>query len=1109
MPSESHPLPWTLFRIARFWAIAASLAASSPATANDFFEARIRPVLAEHCQSCHGAEKQKADLRLDSRAFLLKGGESGPAIVPGNPESSLLLKAISHSDPDLAMPPKKPRLADSVIADFTTWIRDGAPWPATPTETASSTKDSFNLDSRKDRLPWIWRTPQRQSLPKVSGPAPTTDIDHFIRASLDAARLSPSAPVDPSTWLRRVHFTLTGLPPSRDALHAFLADPSPQRRREVVDQLLASPAYGERWARHWLDLVRYAESRGHEFDYAIANAWQYRDYVVRAFNSDLPYDRFVAEHIAGDLLPPRLNPNTGANESVLATGWAFLGEETHSPVDIRQDECERLDNKVDVLSKTFLGLTVSCARCHDHKFDAITQRDYYALSGFISAANYRQVRFETMVRHEQIAADLEKIRRNHAPKVAAQWATALRPGVQQAAIQLLDAFTLRTGGQVANPPPAGWTHQLEVAAANPSHPLHLFAKLPGAARTADPNQFASLLPTAQPSTGSNALPAGARIIADFTRPGITPWKTDGPTFGTAPLAAGSLVLNPASTNHPVTVAITTAASRDPFWNRLSLAPGTEPDGGGLGAHQRSGRMVRTPRVPLDSGRIHYLIRGKARIYAAVDAHLMLAGPLHGGLVTTQDAGPTPRWLTHDLTAYAGHRAHFEFGPDGDHPLDVLMVVESTVTPTFQPIPQWRPNGSPTSLAALASAFQQDLLRSLDLLAANELAKSPELAPLAAWILDHPDLFGTASLVTTDTFIAARKDLEALAGTTPWTSATAPSLFDGTGTDEHLLIRGKHTRPGTLAPRSLPTAFGLPAVQDPNSSGRLELARQLISPNNPLVARVIVNRVWQHLFGRGLVPTPDNFGYLGERPTHPELLDHLAWQFIHEDHWSLKQLIRRLVQTDTFAMGSTATDIAASADRDPSNRLWHRIPVRRLEGEVIRDSILAVSGRLNPATGGPPVPIHLTPFHDGRGRPDKSGPLDGDGRRSLYGAVRRNFLPAMLVAFDFPTPFSTMGRRNRTNVPGQSLVLRNDPFVHEQAHTWATRFLQSTPGSADEDRIRLLFASAFARIPATEESESCRESLTELRKLHGNGNEVDVWSDFCHALFNANEFIFLP
>ena len=1073
------------------------------ASETEFFEQRIRPVLVEHCQSCHGPEKQKGDLRLDSRASLLKGGETGPAVIPGNPDASLLLKAISHADPELAMPPRKARLADPIPSDFAQWIRDGATWPAGSAEPVATAKETFDLNSRKARLPWIWQTPQRQSVPAVAGPAPATDIDHFIRARLDAARLRPAAPVDPATWLRRVHFTVTGLPPSREALQTFLSDPTPERRRQVVDQLLASPAYGERWARHWLDLMRYAETRGHEFDFAIANAWQYRDYLIRAFNADLPYDRFVAEHVAGDLLPPRLNPTTGANESVLATGWAFLGEEAHSPVDIRQDECERLDNKVDVLSKSFLGLTVSCARCHDHKFDAITQRDYYALSGFISAASYRQVRFETMLEHEQVVSELDRIRRSHAPKVAAEVASLLRPGVQRTANQLLAALALRQRGTLATNLPPGWTNQLQIAASDPAHPLHVFATLP--ATTGATDLFSNSVPASDPV----GLPTGARVIADFTRTNANPWKTDGPTFGTGPLVAGSVLLNPANTNQPVSIAAYTSASRDPFWNRLSLAPGTEPDGGGLGAHQRAGRMIRTPRVPLESGRIHYLLRGKARVYAAVDAHIMLGGPLHGRLVAHFNAGPSPRWVSHDLTPYAGHRAHFEFGPDGDAPLDVLLVVESTETPAFKALPAWKSAGNPTSLAAMAAKFQSDLESTLNHLASGRLTGSPELAPLAAWMVSHPDLFEAPSPVNSPALAAAGRDLDPLAAATRWTSATAPSLFDGTGTDEYLLIRGKPTRPGALTPRSLPSAFGLPAVQDPNSSGRLDLARQLTDPANPLVARVIVNRVWQHLFGRGLVPTPDNFGYLGERPTHPELLDHLAWQFIHQDHWSLKQLIRRLVGTDAFAMGSVATDTAVTSERDPTNLLWHRIPVRRLEAEAIRDSILAVSGRLNPAAGGPPIPIHLTSFHDARGRPDRSGPLDGDGRRSVYGAVRRNFMPSMLVAFDFPTPFSTMGRRNRTNVPGQSLVLRNDPFIHQQAREWATRLLQSTAGAPDDDRIQRLFETAFARKPATDEVESSRESLTELRKLHGHGNDVDVWSDFCHALFNANEFIFLP
>jgi mono/diheme cytochrome c family protein len=1077
-------------------AVSSNAIAAAPAGL-EFFEQRIRPMLAEHCIECHGPEKQKGGLRVDSRTSLLHGGENGPAMVPGKPEASLLLKAISHSDRELAMPSKKPRLPQPVIEDITRWIREGAPWPASD-PTPSPTKAGFDLGARKQRLPWIWQTPRRQPIPTVPGTQAGTDIDQFIRARLANAGLQPALPTDDATWLRRAHFTITGLPPTRAELQAFISNTAPDRRAQAVDQLLASPHYGERWARHWMDLVRYAETRGHEFDFPVANAWLYRDYLIRAFNNDVPYERLVTEHLAGDLVAPRLNPATGANESVLATAWAFLGEETHSPVDIRQDECERVDNKVDVLSKTFLGLTVACARCHDHKFDALSQRDYYALSGFLAGSGYRQVRFETMVEHARVAAELENLRKQHAPRIAARVADALRPEVARSGANLLAA--LRSDRTA----PAGWTNQLQSALTNRSHPLNLFAEIARGPDASDPARIIRLL--SQASNPPPALPAATRVIADFTRTGATPWTVDGPTFGTAPRIAGTLLLSVSNATNPIQVMPYGAASRDPFWNRLTLAPGVESDSG-VGAHQRSGRMIRTPRVPLESGQIHYLLRGKARVYAAVDGHIMVGGPLHGRLVATFDGGERPTWVSHDLTPYAGHRAHFEFGPEGDLPLDVLMVVESSVKPELTPWASWRPTSARSSIESLAEAFQGDLAEAMNRLAANRLEGDARLAALANWVLRSRDLFTMPTNATDVAMAAYTRDVTPLTGSVQWTSRIAPSLGDGPGTDEYVLVRGKHSRPGELAPRSLPTAFGTPAIRTTETSGRDELARQLTDAKNPLVARVMVNRVWQHVFGRGLVPTPDNFGYLGERPTHPELLDHLAWQFIHEDHWSLKNLIRRLVLTDTFAMGSVARSPEA-ATIDPLNLLWHRIPVRRLEGEAIRDSILAVSGRLNPSVGGPPIPIHLTEFQEGRGRPGTSGPLDGDGRRSVYGAIRRNFMPSMMVAFDFPTPFSTQGRRNRTNVPGQSLVLMNDPFVHQQAREWAGRMLREMPGDGDEARVRFLFESAFARPPSSDEAVSCRESLVELRTLHPGGNEKDVWSDFCHALFNANDFIYL-
>nr|NIP95954.1 DUF1549 domain-containing protein [Akkermansiaceae bacterium] len=267
----------------------------------------------------------------------------------------------------------------------------------------------FDFDEYKERLPWIWESPARPSVPSVQDSSwAHDDIDRFILSALEEDQMRPAEPATDRIWFRRVNFAITGLPPSPAEMRGFLADPPPERRKIAVRKLLASPHFGERWARHWMDLVRYAESRGHESDFSIANAWRYRDYLVRAFNADLPYDRFVIEHLAGDLIEPaRLHPESGANESILGTGWPFLGEEVHSPVDIRQDECDRTDNKIDVLSKAFLGLTVACARCHDHKFDAIYQKDYYALSGFVASSSYRQVRFESM---EQNMAQARKLR---------------------------------------------------------------------------------------------------------------------------------------------------------------------------------------------------------------------------------------------------------------------------------------------------------------------------------------------------------------------------------------------------------------------------------------------------------------------------------------------------------------------------------------------------------------------------------------------------------------------------------------------------------------------------------------------------------------------------
>ncbi|MEK6233483.1 MAG: DUF1549 domain-containing protein, partial [Planctomycetales bacterium] len=349
-----------------------------------FTTGKVLPLLESRCGKCHGPQvkKPKGSLRLDGRASLLAGGDSGAAVAPGSPEKSLLIDSINWTG-DYEMPPKS-RMPAAEIAILTKWVKMGAPWPNSP-EQAAPVLNNFPLEERRSSH-WAWQAVQHFEPPAVKNAAwPSRPLDHFILRKLEAAGLSPAPEADRRALIRRVHFALIGLPPTPEEIASFVKDPAATETAfaRVVDRLLDSPRFGERWARHWLDLTRYAESRGHEFDHSAPNAHHYRDYVIRALNADVPYNQFVVEQLAGDLLPePRLHPVEGFNESVLGTGMWYMGEWVHSPTDIRQDEADRIDGVIDVIGKAFLGLTISCARCHDHKFDAISTKDYYAMAGF-------------------------------------------------------------------------------------------------------------------------------------------------------------------------------------------------------------------------------------------------------------------------------------------------------------------------------------------------------------------------------------------------------------------------------------------------------------------------------------------------------------------------------------------------------------------------------------------------------------------------------------------------------------------------------------------------------------------------------------------------------
>jgi cytochrome c553 len=1066
----------------------------------DFFEKKIRPQLAAHCYECHGPKKQESDLRVDHISFLKAEGNYGDILVPGEPNKSNLYISLTHENEDIAMPYERKQLPPAVIADFKKWIDDGAYWPQEPSPTDAAQK--FDLAARKERLPWIWKTPTKQTAPVTKDKTwAKTEIDQFILSQLESNSLAPAPDAEPEVWLRRVHFAITGLPPTVEQINQFLANPNREQREEVVDRLLNSQHFGERWTRHWMDLVRYAESRGHESDFPIANGWHYRDYLIRAFNQDLPYDQFVTEHIAGDLLPtPRVNTNTGINESVLATAWPFFGEEVHSPVDIRQDECERVDNKVDVFSKTFLGLAVACARCHDHKFDAIAQMDYYSLAGIVLSSRFRQVRFESMQENGIVADQLDKLWRSTQLELRNEVAssyeqqTPMAMKYLRAALGQLDGQKIDDSQGLGEQEVAAWVVAIRAAAADSNSPLRVLYTQPTGL---------SPKPNTPPVTPSDE---SSRVIVDYSDPQHQ-WMTSGYAFGRAAKRTGDIALE---LDGPLQVLQQGVAERDPIWNSLRLSPKNGKDSGSLDAVGRSAGLLATPTFLIEAGKIRVLMKGQSRVYASVDSHLMITGPLHKGLMVTLNA-PKQQWVTLSLAAYRGHRVHLEFGPVGASPLAIWKVVDGSLPA----------ESSETKLAELLkdreqaiTKFQkhfQKLLTAFKSGAAVDKTARRQPAAERQWILNNSSLFeiAKASATKRQAIVAKfREQRMELAKRIKTDSRTAIAWMDGSGVDENVLIRGKYQRIGESAPRRLPSAFPQSKSIDDQGSGRLQLAKQMVDPNNPLVARVMVNRIWHHLMGRGIVGSVDNFGWLGQRPTHPQLLDNLAHQFVHVDKWSMKQMIKRILLTRTYAMSSRPDDEQAE-DLDPKNLLLHRMPIRRLEGEVIRDSILAVSGRLDPKLHGPPIPVHLTEFVVGRGRPGSSGPLDGAGRRSIYTSVRRNFLPTMMLTFDTPIPFSTVGRRNVTNVPAQTLAMMNDKFILEQAKLWAARINRELPVATSKQRVERMYWEALGRQAKPGEIQAALATIDLLAEYHKVESEHTlVWSDLCHTFFRVNEFIYL-
>jgi cytochrome c553 len=1024
----------------------------------EHFEIHVRPILATHCFQCHGPSKQKGGLRLDQRATALAGGDTGKAIVPGRVDEGELLKAIKY-DPDGYRMPPSGKLPRQAIIEFEKWVRDGAYWPEEKSA-ANSADHSTNpgwLEERR-KAHWCWQPVENKPTPRVQqSDWPAGDVDAFLRQKMDDAKLSPAKDADRYTLLRRLHFLIVGLPPTPEELEEFAADDDPFAVERVVDRLLASSAFGERWARHWLDLVRFSETLGHEFDFDIPNAWRYRDYVMRALNADLPYDQFIVEHIAGDLLAkPRLDARQKINESINAPAFWWFGEAKQAPVDVRAEQADHIDNQIDVFGKTFLGLTVSCARCHDHKFDAISARDYYSLYGFLKSTRYTQASIVPESRWREEIAARSRIEQEIRRLVGEAWKSQIRELPSRLSKADCDAI-LKEVGQVSEP------------------------------LASQKDQ--------------------SRILGDIAD-GFRGWRRNGPAATFAEAQLGDPIIGD-SAARPIESLHDASAFHSGRWGR------------------RFQGTFRSLTFRIDQPKLHVKAGGKgARFNVVVENFNVIRAPIYGGLKVKLEKGDVA-WRTVDLSAWIGREAYIEFldqtvadlgDPDrAAYPADAWFTVEQVLLNNgAAPLERLTPSSMKTATrksefdAPDESTVEESPFERLQRLAADALAhwRSGESltsgdVKLLNLLIDRQALRAPAGKATqrVGELLAERARVDAMMPSYD----PVPTAEDGDGRDEAVFIRGNSKKLGATAPRRFLEAIdGETSLSIGDGSGRLQLARRLVDRKNPLVARVFVNRIWRHVFGRGLVESPDNFGVLGESPTHRELLDHLTDDFIR-DGWSLKRLVRRLVTTRAFRLSSIVSAEAKSLD--PQNKLFARANVNRLEAEALRDALLATSGRRKSTMFGPGVLVHLDAFSEGRGKP-KSGPIDGDNRRTIYLTFRRNFPSSLLSAFDTPLPAGTVGKRSVSNVPAQALILLNDPFVVQRARLFAQDLLSRHPNDVDA-RIRRLYLTAFGRPALTDEIQSARDFLKSQATVRGKPEgDIDVWCDLCHAIYNAKEFLFL-
>ncbi len=882
--------------------VAAAWAQSTP---EEYFEKSVRPVLASRCQGCHNPKTAQAGLDLTTAAGFRKGADTGPVVVAGDPAHSRLLQVTSYLE-RLKMPPTG-KLPDAELAVLRTWVERGAPWPGGDVAVAEpATKKGY---SRAQKEFWSFRPVAKPPLPAVRNAAwVRSPVDRFILAKLEAQQLTPAPPADKRTLLHRVTMDLTGLPPTAQEADAFVADGAPDAFAKVVDRLLASPRYGEKWGRHWMDVARYADSTGADEDYRYPHAWRYRDYVINAFNADLPYDQFVREQIAGDLLPPPAGQAVNT-AGIIATGFLALGPKLVAEQDKVKMFYDIVDEQIDVAGKAFLGLTISCARCHDHKFDPVSIKDYYSLASIF--ASTKQL--------AQIEGTVSKL--YYAPLVAKPVAAEYE------------------------------AHQTLVAA-----------------KQADINAV---------------IAAEGRRYRDLHAPRLADYML---------------------------------AARKVYAEGADAAAVAAPAGLEVALLQRWAAYLK----PSKERRAHL-----ERFYEAPESATQYQAEFLAE-VARRNAEPKRKFLAGDNRFY-------------------------------------------TEVA---------------------LGKGPLTLPA-----EKPEAFYAES--SRQQIAALRADLEAIKAKAPPEPPFACAVAEDQPVEQRVFLRGNPESKGEPVAKRFPLILaGENQPPIPQGSGRLELANWLASPANPLTARVMVNRLWQGHFGQGLVRTPNNFGFAGERPSHRELLDWLAADFV-EQGWSIKRMHRLLLLSSTYQQSVLAS--AAALEKDADNRLLSRFPLRRKTVEEIRDSLLQLDGSLDLTMGGSLQSGEGTDneFSDSR----KSIDPDVSTRRTVYLPIRRSNLSSLFNLFDFGDGTTSTEMRSETNVAPQALYMMNSKFVAARAANLAGQISKSSGGM--DERVRHAWRAVLGRDP---DAGQLRDGQAYLAAFPG-GAEL-AWASYCRTLIASNDFLYV-